>query len=252
MYTNNTPSKTAQGNTIFAALGLGGQPEANHQQQYYKSLVSIGAFCLGTLFFSALHRWPTGFNQQPSSRRRWIFSVSFALQSTFISVAAAMVTLDLVSDLPFISGVFSSGTNKVENSQPTINYLDLCPIAMLAFGAAGQVTFSRVLGLIELPTIVISTLFHDFTADLYNIRTSWNESASLADFICDQQRRQKKRLCSIIALLLGGIVGGEMYKSPADMAGALWLAAGLKFGISLTFLFWRKDPEEEDDQPTLP
>lgn len=166
------------------------------------------------------------------------------------------MTLDLVSDLPFISGVFSSGSDPEEHTQPTIqanlNYLDLCPIALLAFGSAGQVTLSRTLGLIELPTIVLSTLFHDFTADLYNIRRSWAESSSLRDFIFNHQRRQEKRLLSIIALFIGGIVGGEMYKSPVGMAGALWLAAGFKLGISLLWLVWKKDPSEEGPQPTLP
>lgn len=211
---------------------------------------------MGTLFFSALHRWPTSFNEQPTSRRRWIFSLSFAIQALFIIIAAVLVTLDLVSDLPFISGVFSSGSDREQRKQPTIqtnlNYLDLCPIALLAFGSAGQVTLSRTLGLIELPTIVLSTLFHDFTADLYNLRRSWTESSSLADFVFNRQRRQEKRLFSIIALFVGGVVGGEMYKSPVGMAGALWLAAGFKLCLSLLWLVWKKDPSEEDDQPVLP
>lgn len=250
------PADHCIGNTIFAALGIGGQPEASHQQQYYKSLVSIAAFCLGTLFFSALHRFPTSFHHQPSSRRRWVFALSFALQTLFIVIAALMVSLILVSDLPFISGVFSSGSDKAEH--PTIrenlNYLDLCPIALLAFGAAGQVTLSRTLGLIELPTIVLSTLFHDFTADLYNLRRSWSKSKSAADFFLNSQRRQEKRLFAIIALFLGGIVGGEMYKSHSTgMAGALWLAAALKLSLAAAFLVWKKDPfEEQSESPVLP
>ncbi|ETN46742.1 uncharacterized protein HMPREF1541_00931 [Cyphellophora europaea CBS 101466] len=245
------------GNTIFAALGLSGQPDASHKQQYYKSLVSIGSFCLGTLFFSALHRFPTSFHQQPSSRRRWVFSASFALQAMFITISAILVTLNLVSDLPYISGVFSSGSDRTEYTESSMlenrNFLDLCPIALLAFGAAGQVTLSRTLGIIELPTIVLSTLYHDFTADLYNLRRCWCESTSITDFFFNQQRRQEKRLFSIIALFVGGIVGGEMYKSSVGMAGALWLAAGLKLSVSLMWLFWKKDPsEEEDDESTLP
>lgn len=238
------------GNTIFAALGIGGQPAASHNSQYYKSLVSIASFCLGTLFFSLLHRYPTSFHEQPTSRRRWVFSLSFLLQTLFITIAATLVTLNLVSNLPFISGVFSSGSDRAEH--PTIrekmNYLDLCPIALLAFGAAGQVTLSRTLGLIELPTIVLSTLFHDFTADLYNLRNSWQKSSSLTDFFVNVQRRQEKRLFAIFALFLGGVVGGEMYKSPVGMAGALWLAAALKLGVSVAFLVWKKDASEEEDE----
>jgi uncharacterized membrane protein YoaK (UPF0700 family) len=234
-------------------LGIGGQPLASHSQQYLKSLVSIGAFCFGTLFFNALHRFPTGFDQQPTSRRRWIFSLSFALQTILTTISASLVTANLVSDLPFISGVFSSGSDPT--AHPTIreklNYLDLCPIALLAFSAAGQVTLSRVMGLLELPTIVLSALYHDFVADLYNIRSTWKSRSSAADFFLQTQRRQAKRLFSIIALFVGGIVGGEMYKSTLGMAGALWLAAGLKLAIAVSFSLWWKDPELEADSDEL-
>ena len=115
---------------------------------------------------------------------------------------------------------------------------------MLAFAAAGQVCLSRVLSLVELPTIVVSTLYHDFTADLYGIREAWRERASCRDFVLVQWRRQEGRLISIIALFVGALVGGEMYKSAAGMEGALWMAAGLKRAIALTFLVWKKDPSE--------
>lgn len=254
MQVPNDPLLTPPG-----ALGIGGQPAASHQQQYYKSLVSIGSFCLGTLFFSFLHRYPTTLSKNPTSRRRWVFSLSFLIQTLLITVAATLVTLNLVSDLPFVSGVFSSGSDRGRHAanEPTIrenlNYLDLCPISLLAFQSAGQVTLSRVLGLIELPTIVLSTLFHDFTADLYGIRKSWQESTSISDFVFTHQRRQEKRLFSIFALFVGGIVGGEMYKSSVGMSGALWLAAGLKLGVTMMWLCWKKDPsEEQDDGPVLP
>jgi hypothetical protein len=237
------------GNTVFAALGIGGQPLSSHNQQFWKSIVAIAAFCLGTSFFNALHRFPTGFDQQPTSRRRWIFSLSFALQTILTAISASLVTANLVSDLPFISGVFSSGSDSTLH--PTIreklNYLDLCPIALLAFSAAGQVTLSRVMGLLELPTIVLSALYHDFVADLYNLRSTWRSRSSAADFFLQTQRRQGKRLFSIIALFVGGIVGGEMYKSTLGMAGALWLAAGLKLAMAASFLLWWKDSELEDD-----
>lgn len=48
------------GNTVFAALGLSGQPRNVHPDAYMKSVTSIGAFCVGTLFFSAYHRLLAG------------------------------------------------------------------------------------------------------------------------------------------------------------------------------------------------
>lgn len=162
----------------------------------------------------------------------------------------------MVSDLPYISGVFSSGSDPQQHSEPSIkenlDWLDLCPIALLAFQSAGQVALSRVLGLLELPTIVLSTLFHDFTADLYGLRRSWQQSSSLADFIFNRQRRQEKRLFSMIALFVGGVIGGEMYKSAVGMTGALWLAAALKLAVSFSWLLWKKDASEDDSDTSLP
>ncbi len=164
-----------------------------------------------------------------------------------IIVAALLVPLNVVSNLPFISGEFSSGTPGQEFGPP--NYLDLLPVAVLAFEAAGQVCLSRVLSLIELLTIVLSTLYHDFTADLYGTREAWRKSSSFRDFILVQWRRQEKRLASIVALFVGGLVGGQMYKSVAGMAGALWMAAGLKGAISLTFLIWKRDALGDQSLP---
>ena len=157
------------------------------------------------------------------------------------------MSLDVVSNLPFVAGQFSSGTPGQEFGVP--NYFDLCPVAILAFEAAGQVCLSRVLSLIELPTIVLSTLYHDFTADLYGVKEAWRRSSSFADFILVQWRRQEKRLASITALFVGGLVGGEMYKSAAGMGGALWMAAGLKGAVAMSFLIWKKDASEEETLP---
>ena len=38
-----------------------------------------------------------------------------------------------------------------------------------------------------------------------------------------------------------------MYKSSLGMSGALWLAAGLKVGITVMWLCWKKDPSENAD-----
>jgi Protein of unknown function (DUF1275) len=95
----------------------------------------------------------------------------------------------------------------------------------------------------------LSTLYHDFTGDLYGTRDAWRKSSSIADFFLVQFRRQEKRFASIVALFLGGLVGGEMYKSSAGMSGALWMGAGLKGAIALTFLIWKKDSEGEEALP---
>lgn len=173
------------------------------------------------------------------------------MQTILIIIAALLVSLDLVSDLPFQPGTFSSGSDTSDgNSRTRTNFIDLAPIAFLAFQAAGQCCLSRALGVIELPTIVLSTLFHDFTADLYGLREAWENSNSVADFILVHHRRQQKRLFSILALFVGAIVGSEMYKSRVGMAGALWSAAALKLALSLSFMIWKKDVSEEQELPS--
>ena len=226
------------GNTVFAALGLSGQPQASHNQQYYKSLTAISAFCLGSLFFSALHRYSTGLSNPPSSLRRVNLIISFFVQTCFIVISASMVSTHMVSNKPFSPGSFSSGSEKVPARM--VNFLDLCPIVFLSFQAAGQVTLSRLLGIIELPTIVLSTLYHDTSADLYSVRDSWRKSSSIWEFFVVHEKRQEKRAACIVALFSGAIIGGFMYKSAAGMGGALWLAAGLKLAIVVSWAFWRK------------
>ncbi|KAJ9615123.1 hypothetical protein H2200_001197 [Cladophialophora chaetospira] len=238
------------GNTVFAALGLSGQPQASHKQQYYKSLTSIGAFCLGSLFFSVLHRYSTGLSNPPTSLRRLDLIISFFIQTCFIAIAASLVSTHMVSNKPFSPGTFSSGSEKI--SSRMVNFLDLCPIALLSFQAAGQVTLSRLLGVIELPTIVLSALYHDVSADLCSIKASWQKSSSVWDFFAVHEKRQGKRGACVIAFFLGGIIGGEMYKSVVGMGGALWLAAGLKFTILMAWFFWRKGKNLADSGADLP
>lgn len=162
-----------------------------------------------------------------------------------VITAAALVTAGVVSNQPFVIGQFSSGSHTTgEVDKEHRNYMDLLPIILLAFEAAGQVCLSRVLSLIELPTIVLSTLFHDWTGDLLGTKQLWRQSPSVKDFVFVQGRRQNKRLLAIIALFVGGFVGGEMYKSKVGMAGALWLAAFLKGSVAVSFALWRRQKEE--------
>ena len=106
-----------------------------------------------------------------------------------------------------------------------------------------------MLGAIELPTIVLSTLYHDFTADLFGTVETWRKSGSVKNFFLVRNMRQEKRLACILALFAGGVVGGEMYKSAAGMAGALWMAAGIKGTIAVAFMVWRGEQTEQGSLP---
>jgi Protein of unknown function (DUF1275) len=199
---------------------------------------------LGSLFFNFLHRYPI-LSQPSTSRWRSVFIVSFVIQTLLIIAAAILVNLGVVSNLPAVSGLFSSGSHKTATLSTTTTFVDIAPIALLAFEAAGQVCLSRVLGLIELPTIVLSTLYHDFTAGLYGIANTWRKSGSIRTFFLKGQGQQGRRAASITALFLGGIVGGEMFKSNAGMSGSLFFAAGIKGAICVAFALWKEEVGED-------
>ncbi len=133
------------------------------------------------------------------------------------------------------------------NPEEEDNYKDLIAISLLAFQSAGPVFFSRVLGMVELPTIVLSTLYYDFVADLYHLPAAMRNKRSWHSFVFVDLRRQLRRLNSIIMLFLGGLVGGFMFRSQVGMVGAIWLASGLKGIMVLGWIFWKseKRPQEE-------
>jgi Protein of unknown function (DUF1275) len=137
--------------------------------------------------------------------------------------------------------------SSLPNPEEEDNYKDLIAIALLAFQSAGPVFFSRVLGIVELPTIVLSTLYCDFVADLYRLPTSLRNKASWHTFFFNDERRQFRRLGSIVMLFLGGLVGGFLFRSDGGMVCAIWLAAGMKSSLVLGWVFWKaeKKPQEE-------
>lgn len=225
-------------------MGLSGQPLFVHPNAYLKSLTSILAFCTGTLFFSAFHRIPCWSNPNPApSRQRLILVASFAIQTGFLIITAMLITNGLISSRPSRAGAFSSGNHlsHTPSMEEPDNYKDLIAIALLAFQSSGPVFFSRVLGQIELPTIVLSTLYCDFVADLYLLPSRFRNKTSWYQFFVKGERRQLRRLFSILCLFVGGLSGGFLFTSPGGMVSALWFAAGLKGSLVLGWLLWRAE-----------
>ncbi|KKY15809.1 hypothetical protein UCRPC4_g06128 [Phaeomoniella chlamydospora] len=214
------------GNTIFTALGLTRQPVSNHPQQYLKSLTSIGAFCVG-------------------------------LQTICIIVAATLVTLGLVSNQASRAGQFSSGSAKATDGEydsitrGNLNWLDLVPIALLAFQASGQVCLSRLLGINELPAIVLSTLYYDYMSDVTEYLPHEKGTPiwiKVRDEVFMNEKRNR-RFWGIAGLFLGGLIGGYMFRSSARMWGALWLAASLKLLVVFCWVFWPGEPQASNISP---
>ncbi|PCH02336.1 Protein of unknown function DUF1275 [Penicillium occitanis (nom. inval.)] len=133
------------GNTVFLGLGSSGIPE-NKPYGWLKSLTSICGFIVGSFVFATVSR-------AAGNRRRGTLTVSFAIQSLFVLVAAS---------------IFQA--NSIPHSlrdQPTSGtlFLELIPLAILAFQFGGQITASRGMGFNELPTVVLTSVYFDIASD---------------------------------------------------------------------------------------
>lgn len=105
----------------------------------------------------------------------------------------------------------------------------MAPIALLSFQAAGQIVASRVLGINEIPTVVITSLLADLFSDpllaVMPIMTS--------------NPKRNNRVMGFVLTLLSSIVGGWMLKGTGQVQPALWVVFGIKLLISLSWLGWK-------------
>ena len=158
-------------------------------------------------------------------------SLSFFIQSAFIFIAAALAQTQTVpafgiSRLPTeMSEMQESAHNAVENSA-----LSLIPLALLAFQFGGQIVMSRILGINEVPTNVLTSLYCDLLSDPLLL-------AGLS-----KNPKRNRRVAAIVLLVSGGIIGGWLQRSSAGMSAALWLAAAIKLVIALAWISWRSRP----------
>lgn len=209
------------GNTIFLALGASGQN--NRPYDWARSLCSIGCFATGAFFFSRLHRRlprPRG----PAARgptQRGTLAASFLVQSACICVAAALVQAGLVGS--------SSGRKMKHDGTDESDWTEMAPIALLSFQAAGQIVASRVLGVNELPTVVITSLMCDLMSD----------PKLLALPVFSGARKRANRVLGFVLTLVGSIIGGWMLKGTGMVTPVLWLVFAIKFVICLGWIVWR-------------
>lgn len=197
------------GNTIFLALGASNQNSKPYD--WARSLCSIGCFATGAFFFSRLHRRLT-----PQPIQRGTLAVSFFIQAACICVAAALVQ----------GGVVSS---QHHNSSDGTDWTEMAPIAFLSFQAAGQIVASRVLGVNELPTVVITSLLCDLMSD----------PKLLSRPLLFGNRKRNNRIGGFVLTLVGSIIGGWMLKGTGKVQPVLWLVLGIKLIISLGWMLWK-------------
>ncbi|KAH6679197.1 hypothetical protein B0J14DRAFT_580273 [Halenospora varia] len=194
------------GNTIFLALGASGQP-ISKPYGWVKSLISISCFLLGCFFFSNTRR--------VLPKARGTLAASFFLQSVCIIVAAALVQ----------GGVVPSPKGVVVASGMDINFLELVPLAFLAFQSGGQIVTSRLLGFNEVPTTVLTSVYCDLASD--------------PEILAQDNIKRNRRVAAILSILIGGIAGGWISRSSAGLATSFWIAAAIKMTIAISWSMWK-------------
>lgn len=195
------------GNTIYIGLGLAAPSES---KRWIKSGVSLASFCIGSFFFSRFHRFFM-------PRRRWVLCASFLAQMVLIIVAAAILTW---------------GPKSVDEKE-ALSWNVLVPIALVAFQGCGQAVTSRALKYNALTSVVLTSIYCDLFSD--------------AKLFATHNVERNRRVSAPTLLLFGTIMGGLLSHSPIGTAGVLWIAAGLKLGVVVTWCFWRaaQEPPEE-------
>ncbi|EFQ99531.1 hypothetical protein MGYG_02543 [Nannizzia gypsea CBS 118893] len=204
------------GNVVFLALGVSGQPPTP-PNRWAKSLLAIGAFAIGVLFF----RYASAFLRP---LRRSTLVASFTLQTTAILISSILVQTGVVD-------------SNIEASTHGVHWIQVLPITILAFQAAGQIVTSRLLGIDEIPTIVLTTLLCDLLMDkkLFSFRPRWK----LTDF-------RTRRLLTLLAAFSGAMLSGGLSKV-GGLSASLWLATGIKAIVTVCFLLWRGEKDEDFD-----
>lgn len=190
-------------------IGLG-LAAPSEGNRWIKSLTSLACFCVGSFVFSRFHRFF-------SPKRRWVLCVSFTVQLLFIVAAAAIVTF----------GPAGGGDE--------ITWNVLVPIALVAFQSCGQAVTSRALKYNALTSVVLTSIYCDLFSD--------------ADLFKLHNPERNRRVGAPVMLLVGAIIGGKFAHTSFGIAGALWMAAGLKLVAVVAWIFWPAEPTEEP-QPT--
>ncbi|KAI2636605.1 hypothetical protein GGS26DRAFT_549745 [Hypomontagnella submonticulosa] len=197
------------GNTVFVALGTSGQN--NRPFGWARSLCSIGCFTIGCLAFSRFHKLIGG-----GRLRRTLF-FSFLLQTVCVIVAATIIQTGVVD------GGYPSRRDPTD-----VDFLELVPVALLSFQAAGQIVNSRGLGISEVPTVVITSLLCDLVSDekiLQPLR---------------KNVKRNRRAIAFVLTLLGAICGGWISKSTGAVQPSLWFVGAIKATITVSWLFLNK------------
>lgn len=118
--------------------------------------------------------------------------------------------------------------------------MQILPITLLAFQAAGQIVASRLLAFDEIPTVVLTTLLCDLLVDTKLYTRPWSSNP-----------KRNRRIAAFLALFIGAMTAGGLSKT-TSMASSLWLAVGLKGAITLSWFVWRDTSDSKTPKQDSP
>ena len=166
--------------------------------RWIKSLASVVAFCVGSFCFSRFHRIF-------SPSRRWVLCASFTVQALLVVAAAAIL-------------------RAAPSDAEALDWTVLVPIALIAFQSCGQAVVSRALKYNALTSVVLTSIYCDLFSD--------------AELFVAHNYERNRRMSAPLLLLFGAALGGWLTQSAVGAAGALWIAAGIKLCVAVTWFFW--------------
>lgn len=106
-------------------------------------------------------------------------------------------------------------------------FLELIPIALLAFQSAGSIAVTRALGFNEIPSVVLTSVYFDLASDPALVTGSVGGNV-----------KRNRRAGAVVMLVIGAIVGGWLSRSAGGMESALWISGGIKFILGFVWFGW--------------
>ncbi|EED22317.1 DUF1275 domain protein [Talaromyces stipitatus ATCC 10500] len=190
------------GNSVFIALGVSGQPRYP-AYLWAKSLISVATFIISNIFFSRFIRFL-------GAKRRITNIICFLIQTLALLIASLLVEIDIISP-------------RAEDPRAPIEWMQVLPISLLAFQAAGQIVASRTLEYDEIPTVVLTTLLCDLLID--------------PNLLARRNAKRNRRVACFVTLILGAMTAGGLFKL-TNMSSGLWLGFALKAVITISWVAW--------------
>jgi hypothetical protein len=161
--------------------------------------------------------WLTGqISHIVGPRKRWWLLLSNLFQSALV----------------FIAGVIQCNYSTEHGGVGAV-----AVVALLASASGSQVVQSRSLAITEISTAMATAAWVDLVIDPY--------------IFARDNRPRNRRLCFLIALFLGCLVGAGIYKTRGS-APAIFLSAAGKFLVTLLYLFNDVDNPKSHDSECAP